>query len=246
MNGHRFQLDSLTQPAVTAGARLLQPQHFASLSRPSLCEPLGAVAPAAAGTAALRFLAVVLPAVWFVAASCTEAQTNQRSADPSFASSNAGARGAGTAGQATTQQHAEAASALSEQIRTACIQGRRCVCGRILKVLPSGLVIESGYTSLLRTNFQGAWLIPGTAVASREPNLAETQEPGSVCGGTVFLTDLPRLRGARINRYDYVVLTAYPAGQYTYTSVGDIRRTVRRFSAGLETAVKLTLESGNR
>ena len=34
----------------------------------------------------------------------------------------------------------------SEQIRADCLQGRRLICGKILKVLPDGLVVESGYT----------------------------------------------------------------------------------------------------
>jgi len=41
--------------------------------------------------------------------------------------------------------------------------------------------------------------------------------------------------------YDYVILLGYPAGQHTYTSVGDLKKTVRRFSADLQKAVKLNL-----
>jgi hypothetical protein len=47
----------------------------------------------------------------------------------------------------------------------------------------------------------------------------------------------------KVAPYDYVVLHSYPAGQYTYTSVGGIQHTVRRFSGGLETAVNLLLRS---
>jgi len=132
-----------------------------------------------------------------------------------------------------------------EQLRAQCLQGRRCVCGRVLKVFPNGVLVESGYPSLLRGSLHGAWHLPGTVVASRPANLIETQEPDSICVGTVFLTDLPKLRGGKsehIKPYDYVVLHSYPAGQYTYRSVGNIEHTVRRFSGGLETAVKLILE----
>ena len=52
----------------------------------------------------------------------------------------------------------------SEQIRAECIQGRRLICGKILKVLPDGFVIESGYTNLLRPWLTDSWLIPGTVV----------------------------------------------------------------------------------
>jgi hypothetical protein len=132
----------------------------------------------------------------------------------------------------------------AEQVRTECVAGRRMICGRVMKVLPEGLVVESGYTNLMRKEFEGAWVLPGTVVASREPGLVESKQPDSPCVGTVFVTDLPRPRGGgkvKVKPYDYVVLRGYPAGDFTYSSVGDIRRTVRRFSVGLETAVKLRL-----
>lgn len=134
----------------------------------------------------------------------------------------------------------------AEQLRSQCLAGRRCVCGRVLKVFTNGLVVESGYPSLLRDSLHGAWHLPGTVVAARPSNLVETQEPDSICVGVVFLTDLPKLRGGKsehIEPYDYVVLHSYPAGHYTYASIGDIEHTVRRFSGGLETAVKLILET---
>ena len=133
----------------------------------------------------------------------------------------------------------------AEQIRAECVAGRRMICGRVLKVLPDGLVVESGYTNLLRKELHGIWLLPGTVVASREPGLVESQQPDSPCVGTVFLTDLPRPRGGakvKVKPYEYVVLRGYPAGSYTYGSVGGIQRTVRRFSVGLETAVNLRLQ----
>lgn len=132
----------------------------------------------------------------------------------------------------------------AEAIRTACIEGRRCVCGRVLKVFPTGVLVESGYPTLLRDALHGAWHLPRTVVARRAPNLVERNEPDAICVGTVFLTDLPKPRGQKkehIEPYDYVVLHSYPAGFYTYSSVGNIRHMVRCFSGGLETAVNLTL-----
>ena len=73
----------------------------------------------------------------------------------------------------------------------------------------------------------------GTVVASRAANLLEHDEPGSAADGLVFLTDFPKSRKARPVRYDYVIIEGYPAGQYTYTSLGTIQRTVRHFSAVL-------------
>ena len=123
------------------------------------------------------------------------------------------------------------------KIRAECVQGRRTICGRILKVLPDGLVVESGYTSLLRPPLDKSWLAPGTVQAVREPNLVEGNEPGCVCVGLVFLSDIPKSRLAKPKPYDYVVMQAYPAGQYTYTSVATMQRTVRRFAATLQTAI---------
>lgn len=134
----------------------------------------------------------------------------------------------------------------AEKVRAECLKERRCVSGRVLKVFTNGVLVESGYPSLLRDSLHGAWHLPGTVAASRPANLIETREPDSICVGTVFLTDLPKKRGGKnehIEPYDYVVLHSYPAGNYTYTSVGNITHTVRRFSGGLETAVKLILEA---
>jgi hypothetical protein len=148
----------------------------------------------------------------------------------------------GTPGVLTARTE-ELPAVRAEQLRSVCLQNRRCVCGRVLKVFPNGVLVESGYPSLMRDSLHGAWLLPGTVIAGRATNLVEKLEPDSMCVGTVFLTDLPRLRGAKIHPYDYVVLHSYPAGEYTYTSVGGIQHTVRRFAGGLETAVKLIMEA---
>lgn len=129
---------------------------------------------------------------------------------------------------------------LSEQIRATCISGRRTICGRIIRMVPDGIVVESGYTNLLREPITKSWLISGTAVAERAPNLVESKEPGAICVGTIFLTDLPR---GKPQQYDYVVIAGYPEGNYTYKSVGNIQKTVRRFSANLEKAVRFNFET---
>lgn len=135
----------------------------------------------------------------------------------------------------------------AEEIRASCLANRRCVCGRVLKVFPTGVLVDSGYTTLFRSALRGAWLLPSTVMARRDPHLVEGHEPDSVCVGLVFLTDLPRRphskRPPTVHPYDYIVLHSYPAGQFSYTSVGGIQRTVRRFSGGLETAVNLILHS---
>jgi hypothetical protein len=133
-----------------------------------------------------------------------------------------------------------------EKIRADCIKGRRSICGKIVAVLADGLVVEGGYTNLLRQPLTNSWLVPGTVTASRAVNLVEGAEPGSVCLGTVFLTDYPKSRKLKPKRYDYVIIEGYPAGQYTYTSLGTIHKTVRRFSAQLSKAVELNLQGDQK
>ena len=137
------------------------------------------------------------------------------------------------------------ATTRTEQIRAECLQGRRIVCGKILKVLPAGLVVESGYPDLLRPPLNKSWLVPGSVSVARADSLVEGREPESVCVGVVFLTDVPKSRGAaaKPKPYDYVILLGYPAGQYTYDSVGTVKKTVRRFSANLLKAVNLNSET---
>lgn len=134
----------------------------------------------------------------------------------------------------------------AEGIRLACINGRRSICGKILKVLPDGLVVDSGYTDLMRPPLNESWLVPGTATASRPPNLVEGNEPDSVAVGLVFLTSLPKGHGAKPKPYDYVVIEGYPAGLHSYVSVGNIKRTVRLFSCTLPKAVQLIVQARER
>jgi hypothetical protein len=133
---------------------------------------------------------------------------------------------------------------LREQLRTRCIDKRRSICGKILRIFPNGILVESGYTNLVRGTLTKSWLVPGSVVASRAQNLVETREPGAMCVGTVFLTDLPP-RG-KPHQYDYVIIAGYPTGEFTYTSVGTIQKTVRRFSANLDKAVNANLDAAEQ
>jgi hypothetical protein len=132
-----------------------------------------------------------------------------------------------------------------EAMRTNCIQSRRIICGKIVKVLPGGLVVDSGYTNLMRHPLDRSWLIPGTVEAEREPNMVEKNEPDCVCVGLVYVTDLPKSRRGKPKpkALDYVILEAFPTGHFTYNSVGTIQRTVRRFSGSLPIAVRLNLQA---
>jgi len=134
-----------------------------------------------------------------------------------------------------------AALARAEQIRAGCVQGRRLICGRVLKISPDGLVVDSGYTDLLRPPLTQSWVVPGTAIAHRDPTVLELMEPGTPSIGVVFLTDIPKR--PKVNIYDYVIIMGYPAGHYTYTPAPNVEKVIRKFAAGLETAVRLRLQS---
>jgi hypothetical protein len=130
-----------------------------------------------------------------------------------------------------------------EKVRQECIDNRRMIAGKILQIQPDGLVIDSGYTNLDRYPLNRSWLAPGTAVATRATNVLESKQPDSICIGLVFLTNLPPVSGRTPKLYDYVHLEGFPMGQYTYHSVGDVRRTIRRFSAKLPKAIEWQLNS---
>jgi hypothetical protein len=176
--------------------------------------------------------------IFFLAALSVLGQTNFPVASPSTGTSNSPAE------QGQTRTNAGLAMLLhDEKVRADCIKGRRLICGKILQIRPDGLVVESGYTNLLRDPLTRSWLVPGTVTASRAVHLIENDEPGGVAVGRVFVTDFPKSRKVKPARYDYVIIEGYPAGQYTYTSLGTIRRTVRHFSAVLTVAVDLTLRT---
>src|SRR5271165_4159780 len=134
--------------------------------------------------------------------------------------------------------------ARAEQIRAGCIQGRRIVCGRVLEVTPSGLVVDCGYPRLLQPPLNRSWLVRANAAPPRGTNLVEGARPDSIAVGPLFLTDVPKR--PTVHRYDYVALIGYPAGQYEYAPVPGVKKTIRRFAAGLERAVTLTMQAGGR
>jgi len=149
------------------------------------------------------------------------------------------------AGSATNQiQTVREQAQKAEQIRTECVNGRRRVCGQVVQITPGGLVVDSGYTDLLRAELSRSWAAPGTVTASRPSNLIEEQTPGSACIGLVFLTDIPKRPAVKL--YDYVVIEAYPAGDYVYEAVPNVKKTIRRFSARLEGAVQWQLAAGGK
>lgn len=127
-----------------------------------------------------------------------------------------------------------------EQIRLRCIEGRRYVAGRVLQVLPEGLVVDSGYSQLLSPPLNRSWLVSGTVSVNRDPNAVEENKPDAVCVGVVLLSKYPKKPA--VKQYDYVVMHAYPAGDYLYTPVPGVQKIVRRFSASLDRAVEFIMD----
>ncbi len=180
----------------------------------------------------------VLLTLVFAACSAT-AQTN-----PATSTNEAVAISNFLAPAATATNQGIALAEQVEAVRAVCIENRRLICGKILKVLPDGIVVDSGYTNLVREPLNKSWLIPGTAAATRATNLVEEKKPDAICIGLVFLTNLPKTPGAKPKAFDYVCLEGFPMGQFTYTSVGDLQRTVRRFTTKIANSVRWNFEAG--
>jgi hypothetical protein len=141
-----------------------------------------------------------------------------------------------------TEKTAPASAAThSEQIRTDCINGRRLICGKVLKIVPDGLVVDSGYTDLLRQPLTRFWIVPKSVSACQNPVALELNEPGTPCIGLAFLTNIPPRPKVKI--FDYVIIMAYPAGQCVYTPITNVKKTIRKFSASLNAAIKLNLQA---
>src|SRR5271169_1201076 len=129
-------------------------------------------------------------------------------------------------------------------MRTNCINGSRHICGKVLQILPDGLVVDSGYTSLVDPHFNKSWRVAGTASVTRDPAVVEANMPGAPCVGLVFLTDIPKRPAVKL--YDYVTIRGYHAGSYSYSPLRGIQKTIRKFAARLPTAVALNLKAGQK
>jgi hypothetical protein len=140
------------------------------------------------------------------------------------------------------QQPADAAKLAqrAEQVRTRCIEGRRYVAGRVLQVLPEGLIVDSGYSQLLSPPLNRSWLVNSTVSVSRDASAVEENKPDAVCVGVVLLSNYPKR--PTVKAYDYVVMHAYPAADYAYTPVQGVHKNIRRFSASLDRAVEFSME----
>ncbi len=161
-------------------------------------------------------------------------------ADTNVVSKQAAAESAGTNQAAKANSEAQRA----EQLRMQCIEGRRYICGQVVQILSDGLVVDSGYSSLLNPPFNRSWVVHGNVSVTKSSNLVEEKKPDAICVGLVFLTNTPK-RPA-VKPYDYVVIHGYPAGDYAYAPVPGVQKTIRRFSASLERAVSANLATGEK
>jgi hypothetical protein len=131
-------------------------------------------------------------------------------------------------------------AARSEEIRATCVEGRRYICGKVMQIVPEGLVVDSGYADLLNPPLNKSWIVPGAASLTRNPAAIEEKKSDAICIGLVFVTAFPKK--PKVNEYDYVTLHVYPCGEYRYTPVPGVEKKIRRFSGSLELAVKLNLQ----
>ena len=100
------------------------------------------------------------PAVMAVTAMFAATQLNAMAQINGAALTNRADGNAGPAPQnfPTVAEQARAFEQATEKIRDDCIEGRRIICGRIVKILADGLVVESGYTNLMRAPLDKSWL----------------------------------------------------------------------------------------
>jgi len=182
-------------------------------------------------------IGLVLAAGLMLAAPAGQAQTNS--------SGVAGPAGGISATNGAEREAVERRRAQrAEQIRAACLQGARHIGGRVVQILPQGVVVESGYTNLLDPHYRQGWRVPGTAAIPRHLAPTEPDQPGAPCVGLVYLTDLPKRPPVKL--YDYVTLRAYPAGEHAYVPVKGVAKTIRQFAVRLSTAVRLKDKAGTR
>ena len=132
----------------------------------------------------------------------------------------------------------------AELLRMQCIEGRRYVCGRVMQILPEGLVVDSGYAALLNPPFNQSWVVRGNVSVTKNPSLVEEKKPDAICVGLVFLSNIPKK--PTVKPYDYVVIHGYPAGEHVYAPVPGVEKTIRQFSASLERAVSANLAASEK
>jgi hypothetical protein len=160
------------------------------------------------------------------------------------ASTNKTASTRGVEKSASSQQAQNALAQRAEEIRMSCIEGRRYVSGRVMQILPEGLVVDSGYAELLKPPFNQSWVVRANVAVTKNPSLIEEKKADAICVGLVFLTNIPKKPA--VKPYDYVVIHGYPAGEHLYAPVPSVEKTIRQFSASLERAVSLTLAASEK
>ncbi len=145
---------------------------------------------------------------------------------------NEAAARAKTAAAARTQDNATVGP-----VRFRIAQGSRLISGKVSQNVRSGLLIVSGDDEWKK-------FVDIEIAAGRTPKLEnypnDKQPAGSVFVGRCLLEGHPQKES--IADGDVITVMGYPAGTHSYTSVEQAARTVKKFSASLETVVDRELK----
>src|ERR1700733_13258996 len=79
-----------------------------------------------------------------------------------------------------------------EQVRMEGIQNRRLIAGKIVELLPDGLVVGRCHTNLRRAPLNSSGFLPGTVPAAPPATRVEANPRDPICVGLVFVADLPK------------------------------------------------------
>src|SRR5581483_946450 len=75
---------------------------------------------------------------------------------------------------------APALAQTNSDVRAECIEGRRVICGRVLQISKAGLVVDSGYPTLLQPPLNHSWLTRAQAAPEKPAALVERSAPDAI------------------------------------------------------------------
>lgn len=127
--------------------------------------------------------------------------------------------------QQATANKAAADAQASEKRRKIIDASKMVVTGKLIQKLDNGLLVESGSERERRT-ITRVMHMPGRMVRLYDPK-TELQ----IYDGLCLLTDYPDQ--AKVVDDDVVHAIAYPNGEYSYTTVNESSKTIRKFTCNL-------------
>jgi hypothetical protein len=129
-----------------------------------------------------------------------------------------------------------AADAKYNRLKNQLEQGRRRIRGKVLQRISEGLLVDSGAATIAYAEETHYGTSPdGDPISWGGGTIAEGKTPGEEALSLVLLQDFP---DPNMTDGGYVDIMAYPVGLYTYETVNQSSKTVRIFSANLDTAIK--------